>query len=400
MKKLSSLTYLFLLVICFALFSTEDVSAKGNNYNVSADGKSCSKGNTTFSISNDTLYKEKGNSAKKKIKKFKDPNDMSSYEICVARKNRIYINQRIEASPSVLYMYNASSNQLKKLGTGISIVQIIGQYFIAESGGRTDISTAPLYLYKFTNNGVKKVKTLTNYGFDTAVYGKKFYYSSYTQKGLTKMTVYSCNPNGTKAKKICTKAAKDKEYGMVQFVGVHKNYLRIYENGTESKYYFRKKNSTKTAASHNATSYKSLSAVERHYQKTCTEKAGSGIYVARHKIKTAYGIKKALFVYVSGFSADCTQTDIFFQNGKKVMKMATISGVPYMISKNKKYISVSGSSTFSALYKYSSGKYKEEKMLTPSTSKEMANAKKAEKIWQKKYKITSSINYKYKNAIN
>lgn len=75
-------------------------------------------------------------------------------------------------------------------------------YITGDTEKPMDTGAYPVYVWKIPGNSVKKVKTLGKFIFGTTVVNNKVYYASYPDRSQKKMTVYSCNLNGSSRKKL------------------------------------------------------------------------------------------------------------------------------------------------------------------------------------------------------
>jgi hypothetical protein len=148
------------------------------------------------------------------------------------------------------YRYNIKTGKVKKLRNDCNITAQSGAYAISMDEYRTDVSPYPLTVYKMTKTGLKKVKTLTNYGRSEQFYNGILYYTVYPKGTMKKATLYSYNPKNGKKKKIATFKAdvEDKYgYGEVYVLKATDKYCEVYQvaTGTNYRYTYATKKMTK-----------------------------------------------------------------------------------------------------------------------------------------------------------
>lgn len=149
------------------------------------------------------------------------------------------------------YIYNTKSKKITKKIKSCGITCVNGQYAVSEPSFRTDVSGSRQDLFKFTKNGLKKVKVLSKYGWCARKVGKYFYYIEYPEKysnldayRMDKGVVYRCKANGSGKKKIVSISAKEENSQII--VGtVTGKYLEYYMDGKNYRYTFKTKKTTK-----------------------------------------------------------------------------------------------------------------------------------------------------------
>jgi hypothetical protein len=414
MKKWLSMLAISLGVIVGALVFSVPDTAKAAAYKINSSTGKCSDGKTTYFFEENTLYKQVGSSEKEEVKTFQVKEDWGfddPLSIGAVYNNTLFIvgTSQETGVNFIYYVCNVSNDTIKKQGTKIVLLQQIGRYFISNSGGHTDVSTDWLDLYRFTNMGIKKVKRLAKNNFRSYVLGKKFYYSSYPNSKMKKMTVYSCDANGKNVKKICARTTKSKkEDSYLYLVSVKQKYLTIWDSDVEYKYVYAKKKfskvkstsentGTKTTTSeeesttYKTTKYKSFSALKKAFLAKIPA-VFNGMSYASRTIKTVYGKKKALWIYKNGTTYDATVTELYVKKGKKIIKTQSIDGVPSMISADLKYIYVDEGSAAKFIYKYSGGTYKEYKRFEINSSAAYEKKDKIVTKWKKTYHL-SDVTY-------
>lgn len=77
-----------------------------------------------------------------------------------------------------IYVYDQKTGTASLAQPGANVGVKSGDYFIGSSYTPTDLSPTDYTLYKFTNTGCEKVKTLTSKGAGTTYKAGKFYYGT------------------------------------------------------------------------------------------------------------------------------------------------------------------------------------------------------------------------------
>lgn len=126
--------------------------------------------------------------------------DYSGVRFYKIHKNTIIIQKSAYVSGyDHVYTYSLATKSLKKAVSKCNIEKFKGQYFL----GLNSASSSPRYsLYKIAKSGkITKIKTLGTYA---TFVGKKVYYSQISKVTNTKskVSIYSCNLNGSKKKTI------------------------------------------------------------------------------------------------------------------------------------------------------------------------------------------------------
>lgn len=116
-----------------------------------------------------------------------------------------------------------------------------------------------------------------------------------------------------------------------------------------------------------------------------------GLSTAQITIKTKFGNKKAFIIKQEGYSSECCKTLVYIQHNKKIYNIAELMGRINSISKNKKYIAVTGAAAYSTILKYDKSSYKQIKCIENTGGNYYGKINKAEK----KYSLTK-LNVKYK----
>lgn len=152
------------------------------------------------------------------------------------------------------YVYNISKKKVTKKIKDCNIVMVKGKYAISEPAYRTDVSGSPIFLYKFTSSGLKKIKKLSDYGWANGFVGNKFYYTNYPIKSedydyylMTTAELYRCNLNGTGKKKIATLKTKN-EYDQLIVQKVTSKYCVYWCSSGTYKYTYKTKKTKKISS--------------------------------------------------------------------------------------------------------------------------------------------------------
>lgn len=149
---------------------------------------------------------------------------------------------------------------------------------------------------------------------------------------------------------------------------------------------------TAESSTYKATKYKTFSAVQKDYL-TKEWYSDFGLNYAYTNVKTKWGNTKALVICKMGVTADCNETNIFVKHKKKIYRIAHFMGYAYSVSKDRKYIFISGSGAFFMIYHYSGGEYKKYKYIANNGQKTFDNKKK--KLLEKYGVNTTDIEYQY-----
>lgn len=191
-----------------------------------------SNGKQSYYIRDNVLYKYDYFSKKeKKIKKIKVSGDQY-YDISTIYGKNIFITKSsFDEWKLDTYCYNMSTKKYKKVKSGCDIIDRDGKYALARQDYQSDVSAHPLILYKINNNGLRKLKTLSRYSLECAIIKGKIYYTSYTNANMEKGSLYRCNIDGTKSKKLVTAQSSN---GQLMFMDITDKYCVILK---EWKYY-------------------------------------------------------------------------------------------------------------------------------------------------------------------
>lgn len=176
---------------------------------------SYTNGKQAYYISKSTLCKYTFSNKKAiKLKKMPVKKDYYFY-LSEVYGNQIFITKgSFDEWTYWTYRYNTKTKNLKNIKKNCTIVNRQGKYVVAENSYRSDVSPTPVTLYKITSSGLKKIKKLTERGFNSVFVDGKLYYTEYTDVYMTKVTLYRCNSNG-KGKKALGTFASSSEYGQV-----------------------------------------------------------------------------------------------------------------------------------------------------------------------------------------
>ena len=136
-----------------------------------------------------------------------------SWSVSVAKGNQVFlIRGSFEKWTYWTYIYNVKNKTFKKVLSKCALGARYGKYVVGTNEYQSDVSAHKMTLYKIANGKLKKVKVLTKYGFAAVFIGKKLYYTSSNNSSMRKTTLYRCNANGSKKKKLGTFKGKG-EYG-------------------------------------------------------------------------------------------------------------------------------------------------------------------------------------------
>lgn len=139
------------------------------------------------------------------------------YGISMIRGSMIYLSQYPTPCVVNTYMYNTKNNKLSKmkanfglsLPSGNSGSYSYSNYVLATDRSLSEPNSFPITLYKIDRSGnLQKVRKLSEYGLDAQFIGNKLYYTDIQGRNLGRtghsVSIYRCNVNGSKKKKIAT----------------------------------------------------------------------------------------------------------------------------------------------------------------------------------------------------
>lgn len=173
-------------------------------YNTFSNGKQA----YYIDIGDNALYQFTFSSKKEKRLKKLSSKGYPAWDISTIYGGKIYITKgSFDEWSYHTYAYKISSGSFKRIKKNCCIINRSGKYVIAEKEYRSDVSPYTVTLYKITNDGLKKIKTLTKSGFGARKVGKKWYYVSYpdvTEMGVSmnRAVIYKCNLDGTGKAKV------------------------------------------------------------------------------------------------------------------------------------------------------------------------------------------------------
>lgn len=132
-----------------------------------------------------------------------------------------------------IYVYDQKTGTASLAQTGANVGVKSGDYFIGSSRTPTDVSPIDYTIYKFTDTGCAKVKTLTKNGMGAVTRSGKFYYGDYylpermiygdKYPDLHKIKLYRINPDGSGKTLLKTVKAKHKDDILYPYyIGAHK----------------------------------------------------------------------------------------------------------------------------------------------------------------------------------
>ncbi len=123
-------------------------------------------------------------------------------------QNKVYVVRYKESGKSTLYSVDISKKKKKKVATDCCAFSGKGKYIYGNAFKVSDSGAYPVFVWKVNGNSVQKVKTIGKYIFGTTIVGNNVYYASYPNGSQKKMTVYRCNLDGSKTKKLFQLKAK------------------------------------------------------------------------------------------------------------------------------------------------------------------------------------------------
>lgn len=205
-RKHNGIFYLKAAVLGFSLFLLMGMTAhaKTNKW-TSSDSQWYDRNSNVYYITGDTLYVSPvaphSMGIMDKVVSWKK-GDEDYLKIVNGYGNNLYVNQITEMGDSVLYSVNVKNHKKTKISGKCYIAASSGKYMYGDTEKPMDTGAYPVYVWKISGNSVKKVKTLGKFIFGTTVVNNKVYYASYPDRSQKKMTVYSCNLNGSSRKKL------------------------------------------------------------------------------------------------------------------------------------------------------------------------------------------------------
>lgn len=151
----------------------------------------------------------------------KDADSSASVAEVKSDSGLVYLNVDKWYQDSI-YCFDQKSKTAFLAQEGASVLVKGGSdYFIGSSRTPTDISPRDYALYKYTDTGCEKVKTLTSKGAGATYKAGKFYYATYPlpdrksygdyYPDMHKMQIYQINTDGTGRKLLKTVTAKNKD---------------------------------------------------------------------------------------------------------------------------------------------------------------------------------------------
>ena len=180
----------------------------------------------------------------KKLPGYQQAGEGDSWSISAIYGKRVYLTRgSFNKWKQWTYLYKLNSGSFKKVKSNCAIRTSGGKYMVGEKQYHTDVSAVQQDLYKSTKSGLKKIKRLAKWGLNTQIVGKKIYYISYTDKSMRKGTLYRCNLNGSKRKKLGTFTITQ-QYGQLIAREFTSKYCTIYKDGQSYRYTYKTKSLT------------------------------------------------------------------------------------------------------------------------------------------------------------
>ena len=167
----------------------------------------------------------------KKLKKLPTGNrsyENDSWSVSVAKDNQVFLTRgSFEKWTYWTYIYNIKKITFKKVLNKCALSSRSGKYVVGTNEYQSDASAHSMTLYKIKSGKLTKVKKLGKYCFTGVFIGKKLYYTVSNNSQMTKTTLYRCNANGSKKKKLGTFKAKT-EYGQAIVQDITKDSCVVY----------------------------------------------------------------------------------------------------------------------------------------------------------------------------
>ena len=194
-----------------------------------------------YYIKRNVLYKYEFASRKEtKLKKIKTTGD-EYYYISMIYGKQIYVTMdSFDQWKFNTYLYNVSTGKWKKVQEDCAIRVRRGNNVLADKDYQTDVSAHPLKLFKISGNGLKKVKTLSQYALGYNVINGTIYYTVYTDSSMKTGSLYRCKIDGTKAKKIFNFSTEE-QYGQVYILNITAKNCSFMKDGKEYVYTYATK---------------------------------------------------------------------------------------------------------------------------------------------------------------
>ena len=202
------------------------------------------------------IYRDESGRKKslKKIPCYNNPGyDKPYVELLGCIDNYIYINTTASADGTGdgngcrLYAYDIDTGEFKKISDNkCDAWGIIGdkedeKYMVIAKTEYTptDVSYDECYIYQINGMQMKRLVRLGNI-LSVGYYKGRLYYGDYGNNGMDKITVYSCNPDGSDRKKLFSRRYRgENEYGQIyaDFYDIEKNNGVITVNDGSGKDY-------------------------------------------------------------------------------------------------------------------------------------------------------------------
>ena len=180
----------------------------------------------------------------KKLPGYQQAGEGDSWSISAIYGKRVYLTRgSFNKWKQWTYLYKLNTGSFRKVKANCAIRTSYGKYMVGEKQYHTDVSAVQQDLYKSTRNGLKKIKRLAKWGLNTQIVGKKIYYISYTDRNMRKGTIYRCNLDGSKRKKLGT-FTTTQQYGQLIAREYTSKYCTIYKDGNSYRYTYKTKNLT------------------------------------------------------------------------------------------------------------------------------------------------------------
>ena len=234
MGRIMRKTAAFILIMICATLLLKDKNAqaaKDYTYSDKPEYGTLSNGSTGYYIKDNALYKYTYKN--KKVKKLKNLNKKLYLYLSAAYGKNIYMtSENFDKWSLKTYYYNTKTKKVKYAKAKVSITSNSGQYAITQDEFRSDVSPFKTSLYKLTNSGMKKIKTLTKHGMSAHFINNKIYYADYPLDGkddgagMSQLDIYVCDKNGDNPKLLGT--VKDEtEYGTVYVLKMKAGYCEV-----------------------------------------------------------------------------------------------------------------------------------------------------------------------------
>lgn len=183
------------------------------------------------------------------------PHEPDKSYVSYLRGNNIYITRSSWGEwTNRTFIYNIKTKKLTKSFAG-TIILAKGKYVVLDMLFKSGVTPGSMLLCKISGSTLKKVKKLTSAGLGVDLVGNKLYYLEYTDKkkgdgytyyGMSAGTLYRCNLNGSKKKKLGSFKVSG-NIGQLFVSDITSKNCIVTLNGDRYRYNYKTKKMTKLA---------------------------------------------------------------------------------------------------------------------------------------------------------